>query len=218
MTELIQSLSAWLDKPVYADGVVLYQKHIGTGFMLSMLQNGPDDYNRKYLRDALTEKRDQLTLEHQAKVSSYPEHLVEKLDAGGLLMDERTIKKEHLRLAFNSGIDGNQQTFADTARIIEIVDTLGQTYGEKDFFEEHGYLPDAAGVEVELAPDKLKQRQLSVRAYVSKYKGYVEEAEAAGDTPKSSHVAKLAKYRTELHQLDQQLIALNQSHGNAHFD
>lgn len=79
--ELLDQLSAWLDEPRYEPGVLLYEQCFGHGFVLSMLQAGPDDYNRQTLQTALEEKFEQLKAEQQTRLAAYPEPLTSALDS-----------------------------------------------------------------------------------------------------------------------------------------
>jgi len=203
----IDQLNDWLDKPVYDQGVLLYEKLIGTGFVLSMLKSGADDYNRNTLTQALTAKRDELATQQQELTERYPEELTASLDVAGLLMDERTALKERLRMRLNEGVTDSVHHKDWAFRILEIRDELGAIYGRKEFFDQHGYLPDVASLDAEATPAQLMKRLLTVRTYVTRYKKIVNRL-PIGDAAYETNLQLLKRYTSEQHELHQQLEAM----------
>lgn len=213
MTDL-DKLTAWLDQPAYNAGVLLYEKLLGEGFLLSMLKRGADDYNRKQLAKALTQKHAELVTQAQAVRDSYPEPLLEQLGTGGLLMDERTILKERMRVLYNSGVSESPELKEMAFRILSIKDELDRIYGRKHFFEQNGFLPDQASAPPEAeTPADLLRRRNSVRTYVTKYKKQLETTYEPAEREKVQK--KLTRFQAELLDLDQHITLTTKSHGNA---
>lgn len=199
----IDALKVWLDKPVYTEGVRLYELHVGADFLLRLLKTGADDYNREKLLDALTARHAQLEAEQATKVAAYPAPLVSQLSQAGLLMDERTILKDRLRTSFNGGITEGEALQVMAFRILSITDLLDGIYGQQHFFDQNGFLPESAGETADASPLDLLRRRASVRTYVSKY-----AAELALPTTEKRRAvvqAKLQRYQAELHHLEGQL-------------
>lgn len=210
MNQPIDQLTTWLQQPVYLTGVSLYERLIGPGFLLEMLKAGVDDYNRECLHDALAKHLAELQQAEKAKKESYPETLVAELGSGGLLMDERTILKERMRVLYNSGISEGEELQIMAFRILDIKDNLDGIYGRKHFFEQHGFLPDAAGMlPEEETPASLLKRRNTLRTYVSKYQKAVETAYEPKKLRKAK--AKLEAFQAELHEVDNHLLQLNKS-------
>jgi hypothetical protein len=209
--ETIDQLNSWLERPVYGDGVMLYQKLIGGGFVLNMLKKCDDEYNRRTLIDALTAKRDELITAQAALVERYPEPLTASLDDGKLLMDERTILKERMRIQLNSGVTESEELKEWAFRILDIRDELARIYSKKDFFDQYGYLPDVASVDAEQTPTQLIKRQLTLRTYVTRYRKKLNNL-AESDESYAPNLARLQQYSSELHQVEQQLTAMTQPH------
>ncbi|GAB3550613.1 hypothetical protein [Spirosoma fluminis] len=205
--DLINQLAAWLEQPVYGEGVVLYERLIGPGFMLSMLKTGDDDYNRQKLTLALTEKHEQLVAEQQARQASYPEPLTASLQDAGILMDERTVLKERMRNQLNSGVYESPELKDWAFRILEIRDQLGVIYGRKDFFDQHGYMPEVASIDAEQTPADLLKRRNTLRTYITRYQNKLRTILTAEQQEKP--VQLLEQYRKELYQVEQQLSAIN---------
>ncbi|RIV20538.1 hypothetical protein DYU11_21065 [Fibrisoma montanum] len=206
MQDTLDELAAWLDAPKYEVGVMLYEKHLGTGFLLAMLKKGPDDYNRQKLREALEAKHEQLSAEHQARQSAYPQPLVSSLEQAKRLMDERTILKERMRNQFNSGVTESEELKGWAFRILAIKDELDTIYGRRNFYDQHGYLPEVAAVDAELAPEELVTRRLTLRTYITRYSKKLRGA--LSEEQMQTYTQKLAQYQSELHTIEMQLDAL----------
>ena len=213
--DTINQLTAWLERPVYEEGVLLYQRLIGAGFVLSMLKSGPDDYNRNTLTAALETKRAQLLADQQTRLESFPEALTDSLEVGKLLMDERTVLKERLRLRLNGELTQTDTCKELAFRILDIRDALGTIYGRKDFFVQHGYLPEAEGMDADQTPAQLMKRMLTVRTYVTRYNKLVNSTPLA-DPRYQTNLNKLRHYQGELHQVEQQLNAMMTYHAPLH--
>lgn len=208
--ETLDKLNQWLDQPVYEQGVVLYQQLLGDGFVLDMLKTGPDAYNRQTLLDALTAKRDELAAQRQARIETYPEDLLDSLEMGKTLMDERTAIKERMRMRLNSGVTESEEIKDWAFRILSIVDQLGGIYGRRDFFDEHGYLPDAVSVDHERTPAQLMQRMLTLRTYVSR-EGRKIRSRLSTEEQVRQATSKLREFQSELHQVENLLAATQQT-------
>lgn len=202
---MIEKLLQWFENPDYSAGVLLYKSLLGDGFMLTMLQNGADDYNRKVLKTALNEQLDRLQRETKAKADAYPEPLVADLRRGGLLMDERTILKDRMRQFANSGINQHPDLTTMAHRILEIKDELDAIYGQKNFFDQNGFMPGAASVPDPITtPADLIRRRNSVRTYITRY---TKKRDQAGDPQKrEAYQVKLTAFQRELHQLDTDVL------------
>ncbi|QIP14729.1 hypothetical protein G8759_19970 [Spirosoma aureum] len=203
----LEQLSHWLDRPVYTEGVVLYEQLIGAGFLLTMLKRGPDDYNRQRLTDALQAKRDELASTLRARQLAYPEPIVAAKADEKLLLDERTVTKERFRMKLNSGSTGDEETEEWAFRVLDIRDQLGAIYGERDFFDQHGYLPEVTSIDPEQNQADLLKRRNTLRTYVTRYKNRLQQP-LITDEQQQSWVQLLQQYQSELHQVDQQLTAL----------
>jgi hypothetical protein len=203
----LEQLNYWLDRPVYTEGVVLYEQLIGAGFLLTMLKRGPDDYNRQRLTDALQAKRDELASALRARQLAYPEPIVQAKADEKLLLDERTVMKERFRMKLNSGSTGDEETEVWAFRVLDIRDQLGEIYGQRDFFDQHGYLPDLASIAPEQSLADLLKRRNTLRTYVTRYRNRLQQP-LITDEQQQSWVQLLQQYQSELHQVDQQLTAL----------
>ncbi|RYC69792.1 MULTISPECIES: hypothetical protein [Spirosoma] len=210
INESIEQLSAWLDAPLYEQGVLLYEKLIlptpaGSTFVLGMLKAGADDYNRQILHTALSSLHEQLGERLLLQQASYPQPLVDALEDGKRLMDERTILKERLRMAYNGGTREGDELRTWSFRILDIGDELTMIYGRRHFFAEHGYLPDESEPVVRSAQALLTRRN-TLRTFVSRYK---KRLVAAGTEPERLKCQTLlAQYHSELFQIQQQLDTL----------
>ncbi|QJD79533.1 hypothetical protein [Spirosoma rhododendri] len=204
---LLEQLAAWLDNRVYDVGVLLYQQIHGDGFMLSMLKGGADDYNRKKLTDALQTHHDQLSAAETALVESYPESLTGDLERGKILMDERTALKERMRYMADQGITKGEDLKRLAYRVLTIRDDLGTIYGRKEFFRQHGYMPDAPAVDPAITEAALMKRLLSVRTYISKETRRLAQL-TADDPKRPKYEQKLRAFTSEAEQLKQQLATL----------
>lgn len=208
--ETLQKLNEWLDKPVYTEGVVLYEKHIGSGFTLTMLKAGPDEYNRQLLSEALEAKRDELAAAIQTRKDAYPDQIVSAQQQEKNLLDERTVIKERLRMKLNSGSEGDEETCAWAFDILGIRDSLDGIYGERSFFDEHGYLPEATSIDAEQSESELLTRRNTLRTYITRYTKKLKAPLLTAEQ-QEKYVQLLEQYRSELHQIDSELSALNQS-------
>lgn len=204
---LLERLAAWLDNRVYFDGVMLYKQIHGEGFMLSMLAGGDDDYNRKKLTAALQTHHDQLSAELTAIVDRYPDSLTGDLSRGGSLMDERTAIKERFRVLADLGTTKGEELKQMAYRVLTIRDELGTIYGRKEFFHQHGYLPDVPVVDPAITEAALMKRLLSVRTYISKETRRLGQM-TADDPKRAKYEQKLRAFTSEAEQLKQQLAAL----------
>lgn len=200
-------LASWLEKPVYTEGVLLYERLIGAGFVLSMLKTGPDDYNRNVLTEALQQKHDALLAEKTVRQQAYPEPLKQQEATSKLQQDERTILKERLRIKFNSGSPGDEDSKAWAFNVLDIRDSLTDFFGRQDFFDEHGYLPDEEQLDTEQSLAALYTRRNSIRTYLSKYKKTVDNPLSTAEQVDTA-VDKLKAYRSELFQIEQQIARL----------
>lgn len=197
-------LTAWLQHPIYADGVLLYAQLIGEDFWFRQFRKSSDDYNRVQLQTALEKKLDQLQIEEAARKAAYPESLKNALTGGGGLMDERTILKERMRALYNGGVTDSEELKAMAFRILAIKDELDRVYGRKHFFEQHGFLPEAATFLPEtISPTDLLKRRNTVRTYVTKYTAQEKITFDPIALKKVQH--KLQQFQTELADLDNQL-------------
>lgn len=204
----IEQLAAWLDKPVYEEGVLLYQKFIGEDFLLTMLKMGKDEYNREKLEKALSARHEQLLTEQAQKKAAYPDRLVTALQSGGLLQDERMLTKEKMRGLYNGGVSESPELKELAFRILAINDELDTIYGRRDFFEQHGFLPDEATAVLPESDPQAAQitRRNNLRSYVSKDK---RELETTFDPIRRAKLEKrLTRNLTELEQLDLTLKAI----------
>ncbi|MBD2700138.1 hypothetical protein IC229_05795 [Spirosoma sp. BT702] len=211
MTHSITQLQAWLDRPVYTQGVVLYESLLGEGFLLTLFKTGDDAYNRGKLQDALEAHLAQLLQQQADQKAAYPDTLKSQLSSAGQLMDERTLLKERLRVLFNSGVGQSDDAKALAFRILGITDQLDAIYGEQHFFEQHGFLPDAASAQLpesDTLADLLKRRN-SVRTYVTKYQK--ELANTFEPARRKKVTRRLEGFLTELQQLNTQIALLNPS-------
>lgn len=200
---VIDELTAWLDHPNYEAGVLLYQRHVGTGFLLTLFKQGADDYNRDQLHAKLSDHLAQLTAEQVTLQASYPEPLTSDLSDAGKLMDERTILKERMRVQINSGINKSQALKDMAFRILAIKDELDTIYSRKDFFERHGYLPHVDPPAEEARPAyELTQLRNNLRSNITKTNAKLKTAYGPQETKLK---AKLEAFLTQLHDIDQQL-------------
>lgn len=206
MTETIDTLTAWLQKPDYAQGLELYEQLLGETWLLSMLRQGPDDYNRQKLYQALEETLGELTVQHQTQLSAYPGTLTSQLEEAKLLMDERTILKERLRGLHCAGNPGNEQSREWVFRILQIKELLDGIYGRQRFYDQHGYLPEDTLVDSALTPADLLARRNTVRTYITKYEAKLGRCVDGALIDKYNK--KLTQFRSELHDLDNQLRAI----------
>ena len=156
-------LAEWLDTPNYDQGVLLYQKLIGKGFLLTMLMKGADDYNRAKLHEALKARHDQLDAELKARKAAYPDQLTEQLAGAGRLMDERVVLKEQMRSLWLSGTSQGDELQQKAFRVLAITGELDGIYGQKDFFHAHGYMPDEDVVVSQLTDAELIARRNTLR-------------------------------------------------------
>ncbi|GAB3958190.1 hypothetical protein GCM10028805_52050 [Spirosoma harenae] len=207
MNNPIEALSAWLERPVYRDGVLLYEQLIGSDFYLKMFKTGDDDYNRDLLTTSLQKKLIELQQAERERVAAYLESLVEQLADGGLLQDERTIIKVRMRDLYNAGITESEELKTYAYRILEIKDGLDQTYGRRDFYEQHGFLPEAASLPEADDPTDLLRKRNNLRTYVSKYTKELDEPISPGRRKKIGK--RLQRFTSELHKLDNQLQHLS---------
>ncbi|QIP16809.1 hypothetical protein G8759_31290 [Spirosoma aureum] len=209
MQETIDSLTAWLAEPDYNQGLQLYEQLIGSGFVLSMLQAGEDEYNSLRLSVALQTRLEELLAEQAQQASQYPASLADQLERAKLLMDERTILKERLRAQYQRGVMYSADSHQWAFRILAIKEELDAIYGRRRFYDAHGYLPEAAQLDTGLSPADLLKRRNSVRTYITKYQQTLAITYQADALERVQ--TKLAQYRSELHDLDQQLQAFQSS-------
>ncbi|MCX6216479.1 hypothetical protein [Spirosoma sp.] len=208
MNSPIDLLTAWLQRPVYNEGVVLYERLIGGGFLLTLLKTGEDDYNREKLTTALSDKLLSLQADEKALKESYPVSLITQLDGGGLLMDERTILKERMRTLLNGGVTKSEELKQMAFRILAIKDELDGIYGRKHFFEQNGFLPEQASLAPELeAPELLLRRRNTLRTYVTKYTALL--AQPLAPNRQRKYLSKLEGFLQELHGIDTHLAVLS---------
>lgn len=197
----IQQLTDWFERPIYLDGVVLYERLVGSGFLLTLLKTGEDDYNRQKLTAGLENALQTLQAEEAARQASYPPSLVRQLERGGLLMDERTILKDRMRTCYNAGITESGELKEMAFRILAIKDELDQIYGRRHFFEQNGFLPEAAtALPEQPSPDDRLRRRNTLRTYVTKYRAYL--LDPLKGNKRKKYERKLAAFLAELHELD----------------
>ena len=210
----IAELAAWLATMPYQAGVLLYERVIGADFLLTVLKTGPDDYNRRRLTTALRDRQEQLSEAAQEQASRYPDSLKTDLREGKRLMDERVILKEQLRqLADRIPADGAGTVREDMKtrafRILAIGALLDGIYGKRRFYDQHGYLPEAISPTADMAPADLVKRRNTLRTYVSKQTRDLPTLTDADQHRKATE--RLARYQSELHQIDETLSALSQN-------
>jgi hypothetical protein len=198
----LDEIANWLENSDYDTGVMLYERVIGPGFLLSMLKRGGDDYNRRQLTLALEAEHARLTAQAAEQQSRYPDALKADLDGAGILMDERTALKERLRGFFERGQLEGEENRQVAYRILAIRDALDRVFGRRKFFDEHGFLPgDTAPVATDPTADaeRLKRRN-TLRTYVTRYR----KAASAATSEESREAATrlLQQYQDELQALE----------------
>ncbi|GAB3956711.1 hypothetical protein GCM10028805_47430 [Spirosoma harenae] len=203
----IEALTAWLDRPIYTDGVRLYEQLIGADFYLTLFKTGIDDHNREWLRSALEKKLAELQQAELERKASYPDSLVGELAQAGKLMDERIILKQKMRDLYLSGIRESAELKVMAFRVLTIKDLLDQIYGRRTFFDTHHFLPEAASVPEADSPTLLLRRRNNLRTYVTKYSAELEGPLDPGRRRKLGR--KLTQFKSELHDLDNQLQHLS---------
>lgn len=196
-------LSDWLDTPNYDQGVLLYEKLIGKGFLLSMLMKGADEYNRAKLHEALNARHDQLSAELKAKKSAYPDQLKSQLAGAGRLMDERVVLKEQMRSLWLSGTSQGDELQDKAFRVLAITDELDTIYGQKDFFHAHGYLPDEDVAVSQLSAAELIARRNTLRTYCSRLPRQI--IRTSSQKRKAELADRLEGFRKELYTIEQHL-------------
>ncbi|OIN59802.1 hypothetical protein [Arsenicibacter rosenii] len=201
MTDL-ERLTAWLEAPVYPAGVLLYERLIGTGFVLSVLKAGEDSYSRSVLEAALSEKHAQLLAEQQARQQELPPVLAEGKLRAGKLLDERIVLKERMRLLHAGGTSSGDQLRELAFQVLALNDQLDEHFGQQDFYEQHGYLPDADPPSC-TTPLALTTRRNTLRTYVTRYSKQLQQAYGAGEISRLQH--KLDHYRAELFAVETEL-------------
>lgn len=200
---MLSELATWLNKGTYEDGVLLYERAIGPGFTLTMLKRGKDDFNRQKLRKGLEAKLAELKAAELTRKATYPPALTRSLAQAGKLMDERIVVKERMRALYEEACPGRDATVHTLAfRVLAIQDEVDAIYGQKRFFDDHGYLPDDA-VPAEHTPDELMRLRNNYRTYVTKYEAKVRESES---DQKSQQ--RLEEYRSKLFSVQTLIDAL----------
>ena len=228
MSDPISRLGAWLERPVYGTGVLLYEQLIlagpsGSAFILTMLKTGEDNYNRDTLTTALRQHHTALTETQQKRAASYPPELNDSLTTAKGLMDERTVLKERMRMQYNGGICEGEQLKGWAYRVLAIRDELKGTYDRKAFFDRHGYMPDSrttegtdsAGAAPERTAGDLFRRKHTLRTYVTRTTKELVTHEL--DTDRYKHLSnKLKTYTIELNRVEEELTELLQTNGPIH--
>ncbi len=203
MENELSLLADWLATPNYDQGVLLYEKLIGKGFLLTMLMKGADDYNRAKLHQALKARHDQLESELKAKKSAYPDELKAQLAGAGRLMDERVVLKEQMRSLWLSGTSQGDELQQKAFRVLAITGELDGIYGQKDFFHAHGYMPGEDVVVSQLTDAELIARRNTLRTYCSRLPRQI--IRATSEKRKAELADRLEGYRKELYTIERQL-------------
>ena len=110
-------------------------------------------------------------------------------------------------MRLNEGVTDSVHLKDWAYRILDIRDELDKIYGRKDFFDQYGYLPEAASLDAEATPAQLMKRMLTVRTYVTRYKTIVNRL-PIGDAKYETNRQLLRRYTSELHEVQQQLEAM----------
>lgn len=190
----MEEIRIWLeDSTYYWQGVELYKKHIGGGFMLTMLNQGDDEYNRAQLYEKLGKLVEAHTEKEIEIKNAYPEELQGQLTQAQNLMDERADLKAQLRRSWRQGEPAKErQPLA--LRVLEIKQEIDHIYATEKYFNSMKALPkDDFDVEDEIAG--LMKRRNTVRTYVSRYRLRTESK-------------KYREYNDELFQLTEKLRIL----------
>ena len=89
-----------------------------------------------------------------------------------------------------------------------IATSSGEIFGHRDFFHNHGYLPEVASIDADQTPTELLRRLLTLRTYVTRYSQKLKNVNLM-DEQLQTYTEKRQQYQTELHQVEQLLTAMS---------
>jgi hypothetical protein len=166
--QLVDKINAWLEKPIYWDGVELYKAHGSVAYLKSYLEAGSESYRKKILLDELTKMRDALASEIQEEEEAMPAELSNRTKYARSLMDERFALKERARVLYGSGITEGDELHEIASRIVtEINAELDEIHGMEAFWQANKFIPESAPAAVLNVADLIKRRN-TLRTYVSR--------------------------------------------------
>ncbi len=188
----MDAIATWLNNPSdYFSGLELLKAHTGESFTIQILSSGPDNFNTPKLYAELEKLQNKADEAKQIREEEKPLELKAKETNAGLLMDERAELKAQLRfLKDDAGATGARKSLA--FRILDISKKLDLIFDEKEFYEQHGFVPSGE-IELDDDPVQLQKRQHTLRTYITRYSkpGKSEE--------------KLKEYQVELAIVDKKL-------------
>jgi hypothetical protein len=193
---LFEKLNAWLEKPIYWDGVEIYKEHGSVAYLKSYLQNGSESHRKKLLTDELTKMRDALAEQIQEEEEAMPAVLSDRTKYARSLMDERFALKERARLLYSKGITEGSELKEIASRIVTEINTeLDEIHGMEAFWKANKFMPVSAPTAVVYISDLVRRRN-NLRTYISKG---------------TNDPGKLKAWQSELLDLDNRINAIQNS-------
>jgi len=184
---MIQEIEAWLQGPVYWDGVELYEKYGSSDMLKRMFAGSGDSFNKKKLASELTIILEEARAKQAiTPAAEEPAEIKELRTQANSLMDQRSALKERARIIIAGGVkEGPELREIAHSLAFGIKSQLDGIFGRIRYCQLNGSLPDPGPVALLTVADMVKRRN-TLRTYLSR-----------GGKPE-----KLEKWKSEAFELD----------------
>ena len=184
---MIKEIENWLCKPVYFDGVELYEKYGSSAMLKRVFAGSSDSFNKKKLTNELTEILEAAKAKEAAKPAIVEPQEVKDLHTQAQnLMAQRSALKERARVIISLGITQSDELKTIAYQLAyDLKSELDGIYGRIQYWKVNGQLPHSEAAAIQGIAELIKRRN-TVRTYLSR----------------DGKPEKLEKWKSELFELD----------------